>query len=146
MTQGRFFAVLILCSTISAPAVSQELGTLQSFGASGRLISTGITDLYILSKQSYASEDSGGFQGQLRIVKKYEGGGYEELIRDYFVRCVGIDMPEGGREVMISEPGKDFADAQTVSITRPEKFPGAVRKGVYNLYWAACHSTFQKYK
>jgi hypothetical protein len=128
-----------------AYASAQERGSLQLFGESGRLISSvAQSDVFLLSKQSYSSEDSFGFQGQIRIVKKYEGGGYEELIRDYVAHCSAVDQPGGGREVFFSTPGDDD-DTYSVPIKQPDRRPAEVSKGAYNLYWATCQGQFRKF-
>jgi hypothetical protein len=128
---------------LSGAAWSQEMGPIQTFGNKGRLYSSGSDDYFLMSRQSYATEDSSGYEGQLRLVKKYEGGGYEEKLMDYIARC---NAPfDHNTYVVVREAGsEEYGDS--VNIATPEKFPGQTKKPAYNLYWAACHGQFSKFK
>jgi hypothetical protein len=130
-------SVRVLCTlTLLVQVVhAQEMGKLETFGSDGKLYSSGADEYYLLSRQPYASEDSTGFSGQVRIKKNYPGGGYEILFRDYTARCfapfdklVQITVREAGKE--------EFNDNDTVEITSPERFPRAAKKD----------NRFQKFK
>ncbi len=122
---------------------SQELGISQTYGENGRLFSSGDDDYFLLSRQTYATDDSSGYQGQIRVVKKYSGGGYEIKTRDYIARC---NAPfDHMVQIIWSEPGED-TNPRYVPIKNPGKFPGRAIKDSYNLYWAACHDQFRKFK
>jgi len=137
----------VLCTLIHWVQVvqAQEMGKLETFGADGKLYSSDPDEYYLLSRQSYGTEDSSGFSGRIRIKKNYAGGGYEILLRDYTARCFApFDKLV---EVTVREVGKDeFNNNDMVEITSPERFPGAAKKHAYNLYWAACHNRFQRFK
>jgi hypothetical protein len=97
----------------------------------------------MLSRQSYATEDSSGHQGQVRAVKKYPGGGYEIIVKDYIARCYApFDHMV---EIIWSNPGQEDS-AHSVAIKNSSKLPEQATKESYNLYWAACHGQFQKFK
>ena len=133
-------AMAMLWGSVSAHA--QELGLLKSYGDDGRFFSGGSSDGYMLTRQTYATEDSSGAQGQLRIVKKYPGGGYEEFRKEYVARCRSYDNES---YVVIHEIG-DAKDMDSRLVKTPEKLPGAAAKMAYNLYWAACSEVFNKFK
>jgi hypothetical protein len=137
--------LLIVFAILSSPLSAQEMGALEAFGADGKLYSSGNGDCYLLSRQSYGTEDSSGFSGQIRITKTYPGGGYEVQTMDYTARC---NAPfDGIVEVTVREPGKAETEmGEMVEIKSPERFPGASKKDAYNLYWAACHNQFRKFK
>ncbi len=142
-----YSALLVTGVLLSGPSVdlahSQEFGPIQTFGSNGRLFSAGDNDYFLLSRQSYATEDSTGYQGQIRVVKKYSGGGYEIKMRDYIARC---NAPfDHMVQIVWSEPGKEGSE-HTVAIKNPTNFPAEVTKDSYNLYWAACHGQFRKFK
>jgi hypothetical protein len=122
-------SVRVLCALIVLMQVvhAQEMGKLETFGADGKLYSSGADEYYLLSRQSYATEDSTGFSGQVRIKENYPGGGYEILFRDYTARCFApFDKLV---EVIVREAGKEeFNDNDTVEITSPERFSGSGEK------------------
>lgn len=134
-------AILAFCASLRA----QEVGPLQTFGSDGRLFSAGDNDYYLLSRRSYMTEDSSGYDGQIRQVKKYPGGGFEIKIKDYIARC---NAPFDNDVLVVwFEPGeKETGQGRSVAIKRPDKFPGSATKDSYNLYWAACHGNFKKFK
>ncbi|MBV6486926.1 MAG: hypothetical protein GHHEDOFH_00863 [Pseudorhodoplanes sp.] len=137
--------VLGTIALVVPPALAQETGPLETFGSNGRLYSGGGDEFYLLSRRSYASEDSRGYEGQIRIVRKYPGGGYEEQIMDYTARCFAPF--DNMIYVIVREPGKEsYDDKDSTEIKSPNQFPGATEKSAYNLYWAACHSQFGKFK
>jgi hypothetical protein len=143
----RHYAVFVFAALVAlaARAFSQEIGPIQSYGPEGRLYSSGPDDSYLLTRQSYATEDSTGYFGQIRIVKKYENGGYEEKIMDYSARCIAPF--DNMVQISIRESGKDEWDGTGIDdIKNPERFPGAAKKDSSNLYWAACHQQFRKFK
>ena len=126
-------------------ANAQEMGPLQTFGSDGRLFSSSGDDYFLLSRQSYATEDSRGYDGQIRQVKKYPGGGYEIKMRDFIARCVAPF--DNMVYVVWYQPGaRDESTSRSVDIKTPHRFPGAATKDSYNLYWAACHGQFRKFK
>lgn len=131
---------------IESSSFGQDMGRLETFGTEGRLFSSGsIDDFFLLSRQSYLTEDSRGYEGQIRQVKKYPGGGYEIKIRDYLARCVAPF--DNMTMVTWYEPGQtDRSTGRMVEIKSPDKFPGAGTKDSYNLYWAACHGRFRKFR
>jgi hypothetical protein len=133
--------VAFLVQTIFAS--SEELGDLKSYGQSGRLYSAGQADYYLLSRQSGGTEDSAGYIGQIRIVEKYDGGAYEESIKNYTARCNAFDKRV---YVAIVEQGKEFDLSDSIDIKNPERHPGKAKVAYYNLYWAACRTIFQKFK
>lgn len=136
--------VLIAFCVWTSAASAQEVGELESFGQDGRLYSMGSDEFYLVSRQTYGTEDSVGYQGQIRIVKKYPGGGYEIKMMDYIARCRAVD---GDTMIMLKDTGKgeDEFTKNMVSV-RPEQAPGAAKKDAYNLFWAACRSQFRKFK
>ncbi len=121
------------------------MGRLETFGSEGRLFSSGGDDYYLLSRQSYLTEDSGGYEGQIRVIVNYANGGYEQKMQDYIARC---NAPfDGMVTVMIRESGeKDYDYNKSVRIISPGKLPDMSKKAAYNLYWAACHQQFRKFK
>jgi hypothetical protein len=136
----------IAATLISGPTSithSQEMGPLETYGSDGRFFSSGSIDYYLLSRQSYATEDSSGYQGQVRAVKKYEAGAYEVLTKDYIAQCFApFDKLV---QVTWSTPGQENTE-HSVEIVNPAKFPGETKKESYNLYWAACHGQLRKFK
>jgi len=137
---------LLLGANVTAidPSLAQEVGTLQSYGTDGRLFSTGEIDYFLLSRQSYGTEDSIGYTGQIRIVKKYAGDGFEIQMRDYTARCTSYDE---NIYVMWSEAGKgDSGEGRMVDIKTPNRLARPAVKDSYNLYWAACKGQFRKFK
>ena len=132
----------VFCAGIVS-ASAQEVGNLESFGQDGRLYSTSGDEYYLLSRQSYTSEDSRGYQGQVRIVKKYPGGGYEIKMKDYVARCFAPF--DNMTMVMMREVGQEEY-SETIDIKSSEKTPSASKKDAYNLFWAACQSQFRKFK
>lgn len=138
------FAVVAASILVASIAAShgQQFGEMKNFGDDGRLFSSGSIDYYLLSIQSYMSEDSTGYRGSVRAVKKYPGGGYEIKLKDYSARCVApFDHMV---QIVWSEPGKD--DSVPVAIKNPAKPPTPDTKESYNLYWAACRGQFQRFK
>jgi hypothetical protein len=129
-----------LCSSQTEP-VTQSSRTNETFGDKGRLYNTGSDEYYLLSRRRYATEDSFGYEGRLRLVRKYEGGGYEEKLMDYTARCNAYDKLI---YVVVGEAGSE--EHGNVDIKNPEKFPGEAKKAAYNLYWAACHGQFRRFK
>jgi hypothetical protein len=137
------FALVTAFVFYGGTARAQETGPLEKFGTDGRLFSSGQDDYFLLSKQSYVSEDSAGYSGQVRIVKKYEGGGYEIKLKNFSARCrAPFDNIVA---IYWSEPGNEDAP-DPVEIKNPNRFPGAAVKDSYNLYWAACYGQFRKFK
>jgi hypothetical protein len=137
------FAIMVVSIFVACADVSQaqQLGEVKAFGDNGRLFSPGSIDYYLLSIQSYMTEDSTGYLGSVRAVKKYPGGGYEIKIKDYSARCVApFDHIV---QITWSEPGTENSVSVPIN---PDKRPAADTKESYNLYWAACRGQFQKYK
>jgi hypothetical protein len=143
MTPRRLITSGIFIAFLDAAGLAQELGPLQTFGSDGRLFSAGTIDYFMLSRQSYATEDSSGHQGQVRAVKKFSGGGYEIILKDYIARC---NAPfDNMVEIIWSDPGQQGSE-RSVAIKNPSKFPGQATKESFNLYWAACQGQFLKFK
>jgi hypothetical protein len=122
---------------------SQEMGPAQTYGQDGRLFSSGTIDYFLISRQRYVSEDSSGYEGDVRAVKNYPGGGYEIILKHYIARCVAPF--DNNVQVIWSNPG-DESNSNSVKIVRPDKFSGQENRESYNLYWAACHEQFRKFK
>lgn len=136
---------LACCCCFSGAAAAQEFGEPERFGENGRAFSVGQNDYYLLSRRSYISEDSRGYEGQIRQVKKYPGGGYEIKIRDFLARCVAPF--DNMTYVIWFEPGEqDQGKGTSVDIKNPASLPSPRLKDSYNLYWAACRNTFGKFK
>jgi hypothetical protein len=141
---ARIAALLLMTSLLNPSAQSQEMGPSETFGSDGRLFSSGDDDYYLLSRQSYVSEDSAGYEGQLRIRRKYANGGYEIKIMDYTARC---SAPfDNMVMVTIREAGSNDYDSGRVDIKVPDRHPGSGKKPSYNLFWAVCRNQFRKFK
>jgi hypothetical protein len=139
----RLAGICLWVALAGNAAVAQERGPLQDYGTDGRLFSSGTIDYFLLSRRSYLSEDSGGYDGQVRAVIKHPGGAYEIKLKDYFARC---NAPfDHMVYIAWSDPGQQES-THSVSIKTPTRFPGEAAKESYNLYWAACHNVFQKFK
>lgn len=136
--QREFLSVLFFLAA-HVCVLAQELGPIQSFGSEGRLYSI---DRYLLSRQSYGTEDSTGYQGQFRIVKRYDGGGYEVETFDYIARCRAVD---DNSSIMTFRPGNLDEPLASVGVNI-QKRPAAALTNAFNLFWAACHGQFQKFK
>ena len=138
------FAILAASIFVASVGTSngQQLGEIKNFGDDGRLFSSGGIDYYLLSVQSYMSEDSTGYLGSVRAVKKYPGGGYEIKLKDYSARCIAPF--DRGVQVTWSEPGKE--NSVSVPIDNPDRRPAPETKESYNLYWAACRQQFRRFK
>jgi hypothetical protein len=81
------FSIIVSVLHFADPAHSQELGQVESFGSDGRQFSSAQIDYFLLTRQRYVSEDSSGYQGDVRAVKKFPGGGYEVILKRYIARC-----------------------------------------------------------
>jgi hypothetical protein len=133
---------LSFCLTFSPGhnfAFSQEMGPVEEFGPDGRAYGK---DRFLLSRQSYGSEDSVGYQGQIRIVKRYDGGGYELETFDYIARCRAVDS---NSELMTFRAGNRDDPLASVPIDI-QKRPGPGLVNAFNLFWAACYGQFGKFK
>jgi hypothetical protein len=145
MRSYRLHFWILTLGALASPVFCQEMGRLQTFGSDGRLFSAGPNDYFLLSRQSYVSEDSSGYEGQIRQVKKYPGGGYEIKLREYIARCVAPF--DNMMYVVWYEAGqREQGASHSVDIKNPGRFPGLATKDSYNLYWAACHGEFRKFK
>jgi hypothetical protein len=145
MGTWRTGILLVIVSVLhfAYPARSQELGQVETFGSDGRQFSSAQIDYYLLTRQRYVSEDSSGYQGDVRAVKKFPGGGYEIVLKRYIARC---SAPVDNQVyVSWSNPGEE-SNPHTVSIKNPGKFPGQGAKESYNLFWAACRGQYRKFK
>jgi hypothetical protein len=137
-------AVLALVISVGGKSsLSQEMRPVQTYGQDGRLFNSGTIDYFLISRQRYVSEDSSGYEGDVRAVKNYPGGAYEIIMKHYIARCVAPF--DNNVQVIWSNPGDD-SNFNSVNIIRPNKFPGQDNKESYNLYWAACHEQFKKFK
>lgn len=119
-------------------AHSQEMGAIQRFGPNGLLYST---DRYLLSRQSYGTEDSTGYEGQFLIVKRHSGGGYETETFDYIARCRAVD---GNSMIMTFRPGNNQEPLASVAVN-PQKRPGPGLTNAFNLFWAACYGRLHRF-
>ncbi len=128
---------------LASAAAGQELGPLQTYGDDGRLYSRDKNEHYLLSRQSYVSEDSAGYQGQIRQVVNHEGGGYEVLTRGYVARCRAVDDRPS---VTTYEQGREEETTSSAKIGNPNRVPSADLKNAYNLWWAACFEKFRKFR
>jgi hypothetical protein len=138
------FAILAASIFVASTGAShgQQLGEIKNFGDDGRLFSSGNIDYYLLSIQSYMSEDSTGYLGSVRAVKKYPGGGYEIKLKDYSARCVApFDHLV---QIAWFEPG--IQNSISVPIKNPDKRPKPDNIESYNLYWAVCRQQFRRFK
>ncbi|MEA2839095.1 MAG: hypothetical protein QOF41_425 [Methylobacteriaceae bacterium] len=64
-------------------------------------------------------------------------------MKDYVARCTAADT----RQIVWFEAGHGESDSGvTADIAVPERLPSAGPKESYNLYWAACHGVFRKFK
>lgn len=134
---------IIAQPAISSPASTQAIGALERFGEYGKLFSYGRDEYYLLFRQSYASEDSAGYSGQVRIYRKYEGDAYEVKLKNFFVKCNEFN---GGPFVTWLAPEEpDTSAGYQVTIANPNKVPSADKKESYNLYWAVCHAKFKRF-
>jgi hypothetical protein len=120
-------------------AASQQMGPIENFGTDGRLYST---DRYLLSRQSYGTEDSVGYEGQFRIIKRYEAGGYELETYDYIARCRSVD---NSSEIMTFRSGNREEPLASVKVDTGKR-PGSGLTNAFNLFWAACYGQFRKFK
>jgi hypothetical protein len=133
---------IFVWAVLGPPSGAQELGPEQNFGPDGRLYSKDQDDHFLLSRQSYATEDSAGYEGQIRIKKNYPGGGYELQTFRYLARCGAVDG-----DTMIKTLALDDQDRELASVrVDPKRRPGPGLKNAYNLFWAACHGQFRKFK
>jgi hypothetical protein len=137
------FLAIVSALNFAHLAHSQELGQEETFGTDGRQFSAGQIDYFLLSRQRYVSEDSSGYQGDVRAVKKFPGGGYEIVLKRYIARCSA--PVDNLVYVSWSNPGEQ-SNPHMVSIKNPGKFPGQDAKESYNLFWAACHGQYRKFK
>lgn len=133
----------LLAILTGSAAICQERGVPQTYGPDGRQFSSGTIDYFLLSRASYLSEDSSGYEGDVRAVRKYEGGGYQIILKHYVARCAA---PFDNRvQVTWSDLG-DEGNSSSVVIVNAARFPGEQNKESYNLYWAACHEQFRRFK
>ena len=132
----------VVCIAPLNASYGQQSGSTQTFGADGRLFSSGRDDYFLLSARPEGNEDATGYVGQVRIVRHYEGGGYQIFIKDYSAWCRSLS---GALEFVWSTPG-DTASAQSETIANPNKRPDTSLKETYNLYWAVCRGQFRKFK
>jgi hypothetical protein len=147
MLTRLYFAVLF-CVALNISARSQEdVGPLETFGTEGRPFSTGRNDYYLLSRQHHLNEDFNGYDGRVRKIKRFEGGGYEIELKEFVIQCSSPAHPDMTSYVIWYDDGqKDISEGYQVDIRNPTKFPGEGKKDSYNLYWAACHKQFRKFK
>jgi len=113
----------------------------EQYGTDGRLFSSGLDEYFLLSKSADQRENWNGYTGQVRVVHHYDSGGFEILMKDYTARCLTADnLPL----VAWSNAG-DTTTPIEIHIRRVAK-PRSDQKESYNLYWAACHDQFRKFK
>lgn len=143
LVDQRWGTVGLLVALIGSAAIAQEKGNPQTYGADGRQFSSGTIDYFLLSRESYVTEDSSGYVGDVRAVRKYEGGGYEVILKHYVARCIAPF--DKSVQIVWSNPGEEN-DPTYVNIVNPSKSPGEAKKESYNLYWAACHQQFRRFK
>jgi hypothetical protein len=131
-----------ILSLALAAAAFQASAQEQTFESDGRLFSAGTIDYFLLSREPYASEDSSGYQGDVRAVRKYDGGGYQIFLKHYVARCAAPF--DNNIQIVWSQLGTD--DQLSVPIRAPNKLPPSDVKESYNLYWAACFEKYQKFR
>jgi hypothetical protein len=133
------WSVLLFTSLWSKFGLAQEYGPTSDYGVEGKNYSVaqedGLTrEAYLLSQRSYRSEDSFGYEGNVRHLLRYEIGGYEVRYLNFFVRC------SGDGELSVRTWEVDEQDATTTTIQ--DKPPTKAERQAYNLYWAMCHDKF----
>lgn len=143
LVHRRWGSIGLVVAFVGGAGVAQELGASQTYGSDGRQFSAGTIDYFLLSRRSYRSEDSSGYSGEVRAVRKYPGGGYEIKLKDFSARCFAPF--DNMTQVIWSDPGQQGTE-HIVSIRRSAKSPGQDNRESYNLYWAACQGVFQKFK
>jgi hypothetical protein len=139
----RYGSIGLLIAFVGNTAAAQEMGAPQTYGTDGRLFSAGTIDYFLLSRRSYLTEDSSGYEGQVRAVRKYPGGGYEIKLKDFTARCIAPF--DNIVQIAWSDPAQQ-GSKHVVPVKNPAKFPRQDAKESYNLYWAACRNVFQKFK
>jgi hypothetical protein len=143
LVDPRWKNITLFIGLIVNAASAQERGVPQTYGMDGRQFSSGTIDYFMLSRGSYLSEDSSGYEGDVRAVRKYEGGGYQIILKHYIARCVAPF--DHMIQIIWSNVGEEGVGV-SVDIVKPSKFPGEEKKESYNLYWAACNGVFQKFR
>lgn len=102
--------------------------------AAGRLYSRDRGEYYLISCQTYTSNDSKGYTGKLRIVKNYSDDGYEVKTIYYTARC--YTQFDDVTYVSITE--SEATSGSLTDVRRANKKPGRTDKHAHPLYWAAC--------
>jgi hypothetical protein len=134
---------LVWALNCTLPAYSQELGQLETFGSDGRQFSAGTIDYFLVTRQRYVTEDSSGYQGDVRAVRKFPGGGFEIVLKRYTARCAAPF--DNLLSVSWNNPGEE-STPHIVDIKNAAKAPARSVKESYNLFWAACHGKYRKFK
>ena len=123
-------SILQLCALtfcmLGSVTHSQELGSIETFGTNGRLYSLDKNEHYLLTRQSYGTEDLTGYQGQIRLVINYEGGGYE-----IFYPRIYCSLSRGGRKVFRDDVRAGSRREETSSsarIVNPTSCPVQIRR------------------
>jgi hypothetical protein len=117
-------------------------GQIQTYGEDGRLFSSGNDEYFILSRMAKSDDEAPGYIGQVRVVHHFPGSGYEILMKDYAVTCTTEENPA---TVNWFKAG-DHSAPVNVPIEQTNNAPKPEIKESYNLYWAACHERFQRFK
>ena len=116
---------------LALSAAAQEIGQLELYGGKGKLyyvFRSGDTTIerYLLSRQSFGTEDGSGYQGDINIVYTYYDGAFEMRLISYVVHCLhpdpsGIDAktyqgdelnPINSRTVVINKMMRKPSDAE----------------------------------
>jgi hypothetical protein len=133
-----FFVLLAMVLIEQESAGSQEIGLPENL-SSGRPFSS---DRYLLSRQSYGTENSRGYEGQFRIIKRYAGGGYQMDTFDYIARCQAVD----GQSMITSFRNGNHDEPLGKARVDPRRRPSTSLLNAYNLFWAACYGQFRKFR
>ena len=98
MTRVTLRALFIFPALMLAvSATSQEIGQLESYGGKGKLYYVFRNDdttveRYLLSRQSFGTEDGSGYQGDINVVYTYYDGAFETRLISYVVHCRHADQ------------------------------------------------------
>lgn len=134
---------------LSLSAAGQEIGQLQSYGSKGKLYYAFRNDdttveRYLLSRQSFATEDGSGYQGDINVVYTYYDGAFEMRLISYLVHCFATD-PSGIDARTYQGDALNPINSRSVVISKTTRMPSEAEKDEYNLYWAVCSGVFMKF-
>ena len=147
----RYFKMIMLGALLvsSSRAIAQERGPIESFGDDGKFFAksdspTESRKYYLLTRQSYLTEDSGGYDGDARVAIDTKTGGIETKQFHYIARCIA---PFDNRtSVTFTENHQEYQSGDPDRPVDRKNPPATGHLVSYNLYWAACDKQFNKYK